>query len=136
MATATITGPEQVEEGRVEDRGAFTTRSPEEASRRRFTIAVVTGTALTVPFMLWLLWDLWWGKVNVIRGVSFDYFYDRQARAMFHGHLWIPPGQLSIEAFLHAGGEKLHACACLNEHPAWIEALRTIVLEEGRGWMG
>ena len=103
MATTTITGPEQVDEGRVEDRAAFTTRSPEEISRRRFTIAVVTGTALTLPFMLWLLWDLWSGKVNVIRGVSFDYFYDRQARAMFHGHLWVPNGQLSIEAFVHDG---------------------------------
>ena len=80
-----------------------TTRSPAEISRRRFTIAAVTGTALTLPFTLWLLWDLWSGKVNVIRGVSFDYFYDRQARAMFHGHLWIPNGQLSIEAFVHDG---------------------------------
>src|ERR1700722_6095 len=103
MATATITGPEQVDEGRVEGPGVFTTRSPEEVSRRRFTIAVVTGTALTLPFTLWLLWDLWSGKVNVIRGVSFDYFYDRQARAIFHGHLWIPNGELSIEAFAHAG---------------------------------
>ena len=103
MATTTITGPEQVDEERVEDRGAFTTRSPAEVSRRRFTIGVVTGTALTMPFMLWLLWDLWWGKVNVIRGISFDYFYDRQARAMFHGHLWVPNGQLSIEAFAHDG---------------------------------
>ena len=103
MATATITGPEQVDEGRVEGPGAFTTRSPEEVSRRRFTIAAVTGTALTLPFTLWLLWDLWSGRVNVIRGVSFDYFYDRQARAIFHGHLWIPNGELSIEAFAHAG---------------------------------
>ena len=103
MATATITGPEQVDDGRVEDADAFTPRSPEELSRRRFSIAVVIGTALTLPFMLWLLWDLWSGKVNVIRGVSFDYFYDRQARAMFHGHLWVPNGQLSIEAFVHDG---------------------------------
>jgi hypothetical protein len=103
MATTTITGPEQIDVGRAEDSGSFTTRSPEEISRRRFNIGVVTGTALTVPFMLWLLWDLFWGKVNVIRGVSFDYFYDRQARAMFHGHLWIPNGQLSIEAFSHDG---------------------------------
>ena len=103
MATTTITGPEQVDEGPVEDRAAFTTRSPAEISRRRFTIAAVTGTALTLPFTLWLLWDLWSGKVNVIRGVSFDYFYDRQARAMFHGHLWVPNGQLSIEAFVHDG---------------------------------
>lgn len=103
MATATITGPEQVDEGRVEDRGAFRTRSPEEVSRRRFTLAVVTGTALTAPFMLWLLWDLWSGKVDVLRGISFDYFYDLQARAMFHGHLWVPNGDLSIEAFVHNG---------------------------------
>jgi hypothetical protein len=105
MATATITGPEHVDETRAEDGGALPPQSPEEISRRRFSIAVVTGTALTLPFMLWLLWDLWWGKVNVIRGVSFDYFYDRQARAMFHGHLWITPGQLSIEAFIHDGHE-------------------------------
>jgi ferrochelatase len=39
-------------------------------------------------------------------------------------------------AFQHAGGEKLHACPCLNDHPAWIEAMRRIVLEEGRGWIG
>jgi ferrochelatase len=45
-------------------------------------------------------------------------------------------GNEAREAFLHAGGEKLHACPCLNEHPAWIEALRTLVLQEGRGWLG
>jgi ferrochelatase len=44
-------------------------------------------------------------------------------------------GHEAKEAFVHAGGEKLHACACLNEHPAWIEALRTLVVEEGRGWI-
>jgi ferrochelatase len=45
-------------------------------------------------------------------------------------------GHEAHEAFVHAGGEKLHACPCLNEHPAWIEALRTLVVEEGRGWLG
>jgi hypothetical protein len=49
MATATITGPEQVDDGRVEDADALTPRSPEELSRRRFSIAVVIGTALTLP---------------------------------------------------------------------------------------
>jgi ferrochelatase len=39
------------------------------------------------------------------------------------------------ETFLHAGGEVLHRCPCLNDHPAWIEAMRTIVAEEGRGWL-
>ena len=45
-------------------------------------------------------------------------------------------GREAHEAFVHAGGEKLHLCPCLNEHPAWIAALRTMVVEEGRGWLG
>lgn len=39
------------------------------------------------------------------------------------------------ETFLHAGGEALHACPCLNAHPAWIQAMRTLVTEEGKGWL-
>ena len=44
-------------------------------------------------------------------------------------------GREAREAFRHAGGEELHACPCLNDHPAWIEAMRTIVQEEGQGWL-
>jgi ferrochelatase len=44
-------------------------------------------------------------------------------------------GRESREAFQHAGGEMLHACPCLNDHPAWIDALKTLVLEQGRGWL-
>ena len=39
------------------------------------------------------------------------------------------------EAFLHAGGRRLHQCPCLNDHPAWIEALQTLIREEGQGWL-
>lgn len=39
------------------------------------------------------------------------------------------------EVFQHAGGETLHCCPCLNDHPAWLAALRTLVLEEGQGWL-
>ncbi len=39
------------------------------------------------------------------------------------------------ELFRQAGGESLHQCRCLNDHPAWIEALRTLVLEEAHGWV-
>jgi ferrochelatase len=39
------------------------------------------------------------------------------------------------EAFLHAGGEQLYRCPCLNDHPAWIEAMKTIILQEGQGWL-
>jgi protoporphyrin/coproporphyrin ferrochelatase len=44
-------------------------------------------------------------------------------------------GHESREVFRHAGGEALHQCPCLNDHPAWIEALRTIVTQEGQGWL-
>jgi ferrochelatase len=44
-------------------------------------------------------------------------------------------GYEAREIFRHAGGEQLHACPCLNDHPSWIEAMRTIILEEGQGWL-
>jgi ferrochelatase len=37
--------------------------------------------------------------------------------------------------FRTAGGEELHQCRCLNDHPAWIEAMKTLVTQEGRGWL-
>jgi ferrochelatase len=45
-------------------------------------------------------------------------------------------GYEARETFRHAGGEELRQCPCLNDHPAWIEAMRTIVLQEGQGWIG
>jgi protoporphyrin/coproporphyrin ferrochelatase len=44
-------------------------------------------------------------------------------------------GYEARESFRHAGGEELHQCRCLNDHPVWIEALRTLVMEEGKGWI-
>ncbi len=44
-------------------------------------------------------------------------------------------GYEARELFRQAGGESLHQCRCLNDHPAWIEALRTLVLEEAHGWV-
>jgi ferrochelatase len=45
-------------------------------------------------------------------------------------------GNEARELFQHAGGEVLHRCPCLNDHPAWIEAMRLLVKEEGQGWVG
>lgn len=45
-------------------------------------------------------------------------------------------GHESLEVFRHAGGEKLFACPCLNDHPRWIDAMEQLILEEGRGWIG
>ncbi len=44
-------------------------------------------------------------------------------------------GREAREAFIHAGGELLHPCPCLNDHPAWIDCLKTLVLQEGQGWI-
>ncbi len=44
-------------------------------------------------------------------------------------------GNEAREVFEHTGGEHLHACACLNAHPAWIEAMRAIINQEGQGWL-
>jgi protoporphyrin/coproporphyrin ferrochelatase len=43
-------------------------------------------------------------------------------------------GHESRDHFRSAGGEELHQCRCLNDHPAWIAAMKTLVTEEGRGW--
>jgi protoporphyrin/coproporphyrin ferrochelatase len=44
-------------------------------------------------------------------------------------------GHESRNHFRTAGGEELHQCRCLNDHPAWIAAMKTLVTEEGRGWL-
>jgi ferrochelatase len=44
-------------------------------------------------------------------------------------------GHESAEHFKAAGGEVLRACPCLNDHPAWIAAMKQILLDEGRGWL-
>lgn len=44
-------------------------------------------------------------------------------------------GNESSELFRHAGGETLHACPCLNDHPRWIEAMRDLIVAEGQGWL-
>jgi hypothetical protein len=71
--------------------------------RRRFTIAVLIGIGVMAIPYLWTLWDLWSGSVDPLRSAEESYFYDFQARAMFHGHLYLPNGLLGIEAFVHNG---------------------------------
>jgi ferrochelatase len=44
-------------------------------------------------------------------------------------------GNEAREAFRHAGGQELVVCPCLNDHPAWIEAMRVILVQEGQGWL-
>ena len=39
------------------------------------------------------------------------------------------------ESFQHAGGQELCRCPCLNDHPAWIDAMHALVAKEGQGWL-
>ncbi len=78
-------------------------RTPEHDSKHRFITAVLIGiAAVSIPY-LWVLWDLWTAKINPIRSVAPDNFYELQARGMFAGHFYVPTGSLGIEGFLHAG---------------------------------
>jgi hypothetical protein len=104
MAVPTIAAPAGTDELVGQVSGADDPpRSPAELSRRRFTKAVVIGIVVMLPPFLYLLWDMWSGVPNPLRGVPYDNFYDLQARAMFHGHLNLPSGQMGIEAFKHDG---------------------------------
>ena len=76
-------------------------------SKRRFTIAVVAGAAVTAVPYLWVLLDLWTSGPSLLRTAwpngGESNFYDLQARAMLHGHLFVPDNSLGLEAFVHDG---------------------------------
>jgi hypothetical protein len=78
-------------------------RTPAQDAKRLFVKAVSAGAAIVAVPYLWALWNLWNGSFTPLRAVPYDDFYDLQARAMFHGHLWLPPNKMGIEAFIHAG---------------------------------
>ncbi|HEV2949108.1 MAG TPA: ferrochelatase, partial [Gemmataceae bacterium] len=44
-------------------------------------------------------------------------------------------GNEARDLFQKAGGEYLHLCPCLNDHPRWIEAMKTLILREAQGWL-
>jgi hypothetical protein len=95
------------EEAPGADREPRATSSDDDLSfrtgRRYFAIAVVVATGvMAIPF-LWILTDLWSNSADPFRSVSSAYFYDIQARAMFHGHLSLSRAQLGIEGFVHDG---------------------------------
>lgn len=44
-------------------------------------------------------------------------------------------GYEARETFRHAGGRELFQCPCLNVHPRWLEAMQTLIRQEGQGWL-
>ncbi len=73
-----------------------------EEARRRFTTAALIGTILAAIPFLWILFGAW-ETPDPIRKTNYeDNFYELQARAIFHGHLWL--GQpIGVEGFVHGG---------------------------------
>jgi ferrochelatase len=43
-------------------------------------------------------------------------------------------GMANRELFLAAGGSEFHLVPCLNDHPAWIDAMASLVEREAAGW--
>jgi len=76
-----------------------------QADVRRFaatSIVVLLGTS--IPF-LWVAWDEWTGRIDPLRSIAGapNTIYDVQARAIMHGHFWIPPGSIKYDAFVAHG---------------------------------
>lgn len=75
-----------------------------DADVRRFTRAAVIGVLLTIPPYLTVLWG---GRLDPLRSYyadrSFGNFFDLQARALFHGHWYLPDGSIGIEGFAIRG---------------------------------
>ena len=74
---------------------------------RRFQMVCVAAFAAAFVPYGWVLWDLWSGTVNPLRinGADNNPIYDVQARALLHGHFWLPPGHIGAEAFVVNGHE-------------------------------
>jgi hypothetical protein len=82
---------------------ASSARSEIDAGRRRFAYASLIAIGVTAIPYVWISWVLW-GPFNPLRLTVYENnFYDLQARAMFHGHLYLQNGALGIEGFVHDG---------------------------------
>lgn len=97
--------PEGLEDGDDVDAGGdLATSTPVDHDRRRFVRWVTFGGGLALVPLLAVLWDL---RLDPMRTATpqgfFSNFYDIQARALMRGDLSVPPGSLSIEAFVVDG---------------------------------
>lgn len=89
------------------------------SSLKKFVVSISVGMAVVAIPYLFVLWDLWGTGVYVTRSVGPSNYYDLQAQAMAHGHLYISPGsQLGIEGFIHNG----HAFTYFGIFPSLLRA--------------
>ena len=73
------------------------------AGRKRFRRWILLGVACVLPVYAYVLFDLFSGFPYFNRALGPSGFYTYQASSMLHGHLWMRPSDLGIEAFTHAG---------------------------------
>lgn len=103
------------------------------SGRRRFTCAVASGTTVAIAPLLWLLFFQWSPAPGIFRTAYADgytsNFYDLQARSILHGHLWIAPGKLGWEAFVHGGRQYTY-------FGLWASLIRMPVLVVTRSFDG
>ena len=69
-------------------------------SRRRFTVGSAVGILVAMPVLTWFI-NL--GSWNFLQSGFFTDFYDAQARALFHGHWYVPPNVVQVEGFVVKG---------------------------------
>ncbi len=77
---------------------------PHAGVRRFAATNIVVILCASIPF-LWVAWDEWTGRIDPLRSIAGtpNTIYEVQARAIMHGHLWIPPGSIKYEAFVAHG---------------------------------
>jgi hypothetical protein len=100
---AVLTDAGQDQPGTVERADDVEAEPGPDVSRRRFSVAMLIAVAAAAIPFVWLLWGPWESPDPLRMAISQTNFYDLQARAMFHGHLWLQPGRIGVEAFVHAG---------------------------------
>jgi hypothetical protein len=77
----------------------LSTHRSDKPVRRFRLVASVAIVLAAVPYG-WVLWDLWSGGIAPFRTNGPGSVYDVQARAILHGHLWLPNGSIGLEAFI------------------------------------
>jgi hypothetical protein len=77
----------------------LSTHLSDEPVRRFQLVAFVAIVLAAVPYG-WVLLDLWSGGIAPFRTNGPGSVYDVQARAILHGHLWLPNGSIGLEAFV------------------------------------
>lgn len=92
------------------DRGAVPDEAQQETSAlSRFSrVSVLAGGLALIPFVA-VLWNLGLRPMRTAVPLGiFSNFYDLQARALMNGRLDVPPGSLSIEAFVVDGSAYMY----------------------------